>query len=462
MSGVIHKRLETANKKPTAAEIGVSEIAINLVDKTLWTKDHTGTVVSVGGGTVDTYSRAEIDLKDSEKVSKTGNETVAGVKTFSSSPIVPTPTTGFQVATKEYVDATVNNITPPSAYSVRWDSNTDSYTRLGNTDSTQIQRLMKRCVLNTNGTVNYYLDPLDSTKKEDGTVVDLTGADGNVMVQIPKFYYSDEQVEGIRTSTVSLLPEDGLIIHPAFNRGGVEVDFRYYRAYEGYLNGTKLISRSGVTPTISRSIVQFRADALANGTGWSQTDWNLLYAVQLLFLTEFATFDTQSVLGNGNDTESDYGIVTGGTNSLGNRSSSPESDNTYMSYRGIENWYGDIWEFIDGINISERVPFVNDALPSTYTSDVYTGDYVTTGVTMPVASGSYIKNWHTSNKGFIASTVGGASSTYITDGLWTNTGSRVVRFGGSASNGLLDGGFYCSASSDSAHVDVGIGSGVSF
>jgi hypothetical protein len=38
------------------------------------------------------------------KVSKTGDETVAGVKTFSSSPIVPAPTTDMQAATKKYAD----------------------------------------------------------------------------------------------------------------------------------------------------------------------------------------------------------------------------------------------------------------------------------------------------------------------------------------------------------------------
>ena len=41
---------------------------------------------------------------DAEVVHKTGDETIAGVKTFSSSPIVPTPTTDMQVATKLYVD----------------------------------------------------------------------------------------------------------------------------------------------------------------------------------------------------------------------------------------------------------------------------------------------------------------------------------------------------------------------
>ena len=38
------------------------------------------------------------------KVATTGNETVAGIKTFSSSPIVPTPTTDMQASTKKYVD----------------------------------------------------------------------------------------------------------------------------------------------------------------------------------------------------------------------------------------------------------------------------------------------------------------------------------------------------------------------
>lgn len=38
------------------------------------------------------------------KVALTGNETIAGVKTFSSSPVVPTPTTDYQASTKKYAD----------------------------------------------------------------------------------------------------------------------------------------------------------------------------------------------------------------------------------------------------------------------------------------------------------------------------------------------------------------------
>ena len=44
---------------------------------------------------------------DSKFVKTTGNETIAGVKTFSSRPIVPTPTTNTQAVNKTYVDTRI-------------------------------------------------------------------------------------------------------------------------------------------------------------------------------------------------------------------------------------------------------------------------------------------------------------------------------------------------------------------
>ena len=46
-----------------------------------------------------------------DKVSLAGDETVAGVKTFSSSPIIPTPTTDYQAATKKYIDLVAASLT---------------------------------------------------------------------------------------------------------------------------------------------------------------------------------------------------------------------------------------------------------------------------------------------------------------------------------------------------------------
>jgi hypothetical protein len=43
-----------------------------------------------------------------EFVALDGDQTIAGIKTLSSSPIVPTPTTDYQASTKEYVDASIS------------------------------------------------------------------------------------------------------------------------------------------------------------------------------------------------------------------------------------------------------------------------------------------------------------------------------------------------------------------
>ena len=393
-----------------------------------------------------------------------GDVTKSGVMTFSSSPIVPTPTTDMQVATKAYVDNRVaqNSLTIYSgAYGLDWDSSLDMYYRTGAAGYASIQSLMRRCVLNTNGTVNYYLHPNNSNYKADGVTPSvLTGADGNVMVEIPKFYYKYAYVGTKHTYSISLTADAGYAVHPAFVKEGVEVAYRYYRAYTGYNNASKIVSISGVTPTRSLSRTTFRTYAKANGAGWGLTDWNLLYAVQMLLLIEIGTFDSQKILGTGNYTGDNYGITTGGTNLLGNNSSTYTVDG-YMSYRGIENFYADCWEWVDGININNYVVYVNNKA-STFADDVYTGDYVSTGVTLPAVSGSYISNFADSSKGFLPSATVGSSTTYVTDGLWSATGNTAMRFGGSAYDGAGDGAFCLSAHTAASYVNVRIGGGVCY
>ena len=366
------------------------------------------------------------------------------------------------------VTATWENagLTTPDAYQgvygISWDSATDTYIRTGAAGYTSIQSMMRRCTLNTDGTVNYYLNPTNSNFKENGEVSVLTGADGNVMDEVPKFYVKLETVGDVDKISLALTEEAGYSLHPAFIKGGVEVDYRYYRAYEGYNSGGVLKSISGVTPTRSQTIATFRTQAEANGTGWHQTDWHLLNAVRLLCYVEFADFKVTNYIGNGNDTGSDFGITTGQSNGIGNASSPSTNTDMWMSYRGIENFYADIWEFVDGVNINNYEFFVNGDY-RTFASDVFTGDYVSTGVSTIAMSQSYIKRCSiTLNGGFIPTVVGGSSATYYADGGWSATGARVAVFSGTAYHGTVDGPGALAVHDASAGLSASIGGAVCF
>jgi hypothetical protein len=371
-------------------------------------------------------------------------------------------------------------------------------------------RNMRRCVINDSGVVQYYLDPLDSTKKADGTSSVLTGADGMVMVEVPKFYVRRVTTGTITTWFVSDYPLSGYVVHPAFVKDGVEVNNRYYSAYDAcvfdvststYISGLnrdnavsntpnvdvtastgdKLASVSGVYPMVGLTRAQFRTIAANRGFGWRQLDWTLFSAVQVLYLTEYQTFNSQAVLGDGNTngtyvTQSDNQNQSphspaGLTNSIGNAStngsqaSAGASPGTaFMSYRGIENFFGNCWNWADGINVNvtangnvhvtnNRADFADNT--STNMTLVSTTVPTTSGLVSAIAAIDYY---------FIASSVtGGSSSTYITDQWFGSTSSnRVVRVGGSASNGTNAGAFNVSAFNDSSGAIRMVGARLAF
>jgi len=369
-----------------------------------------------------------------------------------------------------------------------WNASADTYTA-NTTPSTvtKVHQGMKRCVLNADGSVNYYLNPNDSTQKKDGTAANIDGTDGNVMVEIPKFYFRHSLVGNVNTWEVSDLPLSGFQLHPAFVKAGVEVNHRYIGAYDAcYLDDTdstyksglnlddmtgnldlsddKLASVSGVYPLVGVTRAECRTLAANNGTGWHQLDFALWSAVQMLYLVEYGDFNSQANLGAGNvngsylasssDQNDSPHTIAGASNALGNAStdgSQPSAGakpgTAYMSYRGIENWYGNAWSWADGINVNEgtagNVHVTND-----YTDfdDATTTGYTLLSSSFPTASG-FIRDILNTGAYFLSSTnSGGSSSTYLTDQYFASASlSRVVRVGGSASNGALAGGF-CLAS----------------
>ncbi len=121
-----------------------------------------------------------------------------------------------------------------------------------------------------------------------------------------------------------------------------------------------------------------------------------------------------------------------------------------------------MWEFTDGVIITAYVPYINSD-HTTFASDVFTGGYVSSGVTMPASNSNYIKNINVGSTGFIPTDVsGGSSTTYVGDGLWTVTGNTIMIFGGRAGKGAIDGAFCLSAYSASSVSSVNVGAGLSY
>jgi hypothetical protein len=84
-----------------------------------------------------------------------------------------------------------------------------------------IQGRMRGCLLLDDGQVNYYLNPTNWAQKADGSASILTGADGMVMVEVPKFYVKNTSVGTLWRPAISATPLPGYVVHPAFIKAGV-------------------------------------------------------------------------------------------------------------------------------------------------------------------------------------------------------------------------------------------------
>lgn len=316
---------------------------------------------------------------------------------------------------------------------------------------------MRRVALDGAGLVMGVHHPDNTNLWEDETEVDWAlyeSNNWNCMVQIPKFYYKVEFGEygtftDVYRASVSEIQEDGYKLHPAFERDGVIKDYQYMSAFEGWIDARgALRSLPNKTVTASKTRAQFRTAALLNGDDYRQQEFYLTSAIQMLFITEFADMNSQRALGLGRATGEPSYLATGlsltnGNHSYGNKTVNSE----HMSYRGIENFWGNYWKTLDGLNINNYIPYVSK---SAFTDDVFVGNYKRLGTTQTLPTGipqggGYIKNFHKiegdSDFTFIPSTVGGSSSTYLSDGAWTTTGNRIAAFGGDTEANLFCGVF---------------------
>jgi hypothetical protein len=426
---------------------------------------------------------------------------------------------------------TASNIIAPNVAAIgqfSWDNNatttnvakpqvTPSATMLSS-----IQGRMRGCLLLDNGQVNYYLKATDWTQKEDGSASVLTGADGMVMVEIPAFYVKNESSGTLWKPVISATPLPGYDLHPAFIKDGVQVPYRYYSAYDAcvfdvsasaYISGTnlnnatslvdltvstgdKLASVSGIYPMVGLQRAEFRTLAKNRGAGWRVGDFTLWSAIGILMAVEAQTLNGQAVYGAGNtggtydssssDQNDSPHTIAGAGNALGNGSTNTTSGaavnakpgTSYMKYRGIENFWGNCWNWADGINLysegntagnkvfaywsNSGADFadVANADPSTAipTGFAYLGEIANTLNNVRYATQFSQENvWALVVKDFSTTSTHGTSDFYR-----TNSGWRVIRVGGRADLGGGAGAFAFDGNLASDFRDRDVGARLAF
>ena len=320
-------------------------------------------------------------------------------------------------------------------------------------DNMPIYKDIRRCNLAANGTVTAY---------EGETGFNFTT--GDVMVEIPIFYY---RVENDTTASqyryfISDQPLDGFLPHPAFARPAGTADRIYVGAYE---TGAGHVSRSGLAPLVSQTRAQFRTGARGKGAGWALNDFAARMAVTMLMIVEFANLNTQNIIAPGN-TSTTAALNTGRTNAIVGTGREAGTNGATVSFvwRGIENWWGNVWEWVDGVNRNATALWIS-INPAHYADDTST-NYTQLGFTIPTASGFLTRLGFDVNNPWAAFpnvATGGSETTFLCDNGWfTGTGWLVARVGGSWDSAGLAGAFAWAVNNVAATTSTSIGARLLF
>ena len=289
-------------------------------------------------------------------------------------------------------------------YGVEWDITVSNPkpTRVGKMElhkELPLQNMMRNCILDDNGKVVYYLNANDSTKRDTGAAADLTGKDGMMETELPDMYVRFEMDGNKCRHLQSTQPLPGFHL---WRKGYVSsVEATVQRSTNklasvcstdvDYRGGNNDASRDGTyktmlgMPATAISLNDFRAKARNRGSvEWNANLYRMHKMLWWLFVVEYCTFNSQDTfnaeldengfhqggLGAGVTTMPDWGgfngyypvVPCGTTNSLGNHTgvvdyalkNQDESVRITFAvprYRGVENPFGHLWKWTDGIKI---------------------------------------------------------------------------------------------------------------
>lgn len=405
---------------------------------------------------------------------------------------------------------------PEDWYGVSWSetSSNPDCTRIGNMEmhrTLPIQSMMKGYKVTTKqGNLPYVLRKLeDDWSKTIGGYYggtydnNFNGADTNIMVLIPEFWWIDDYSPSSKTHNLKICPH----AKPGWNHHKEA----FVGAYEGILTNDSFYSRKGVVPSVNVTREKLRTAARNNGNAneykWNIYTYNEHRAICHLFLVEYATRNSQKAvnteltpegfrqggLGSGcttgtatiNGAQTWSFIPTGSSDSLGSGSgevtvtiqqTDQSGSNTSTitrkcnRYRGIENPFGHIWKHTD--DIISKYSIVSGKGYRSWSiceNPINFSTNLTTKYTPiciePVVTGYKTEIVITPTCDFFAhACTNGSESTYWCDYNWdnTDTSEHCLLICGTSGDGGRAGLFSLGSNAGVGHSDAGIGSRLTY
>ena len=294
---------------------------------------------------------------------------------------------------------------------------------------------------------------------------EVTDNYGNVFIQIPKFYAKvTENKDGTYKHQISRSCYDGFSTLFIDGKGN-ELDYILVGKYEGSLvasgdknydaQNQKVKSKSGQTVLVSITRGTYRTYCRNVGKGYQQYDFLIDAIIKELFMIEFATTNSQSVMQGWTNGENTAALITGHTDLVKTASGSWNTNHVEdcatcntdgkhaCKYRGIENPFGNVWKWCDGINFdTEKIYVCED--PEYYSDDKHDALYTYMGDRL--MSDGYLKEVTPFAKNPLlgyATAIGAGSTTHYSDYCYVNNTGTVLACGGTWGDGASAGLWFC-------------------
>ena len=332
------------------------------------------------------------------------------------------------------------------------------------------EKFMPRpCMLNSNGTVAYYLDPDDYTKKSGGEASDVTNTsfDGNAMVEWPKIFTKRWEADGVYHFRCSDVQEDDdWECWSNYDRLNNQIDHFYTPIYFGSHVSSKLRSISGQSCIGNQNATTKINLAKANGEDWYTEVLADRLLIQDLLVMMGKSTNCQTVYGFGRVSTSGDAI-SGLMNNKG-MFWGANNKNDGVKVFGMEHFWGNMYRRTAGwmlVNGTQKVKLTRGTHDGSTASDYNTtgnGYISVSDSTITGSTGGYIKGMKIEAYGRLPKTLSGSSSSFEADGVYySNSGTIYALCGGNWSSDLVAGPFGASLAPAPSYSAADIGAALS-